>query len=111
MRIIEPYAVTPAMMTDSNVSETEDAPWDSGTTYSSGARVIFDHAIWESVQGSNTGHNPGADTASTWWFRIGATNRWRAFDERIGGLTSGGATTAFSDGTVWRRSDDNTVVS
>ena len=88
MRIIEPYDVTPAMMVSSNVAENDQPAWNVGTTYAMGARVVFDHGIWESVQGSNTGHNPGADTLSEWWVRMGATNRWRAFDNRLGGMTS-----------------------
>lgn len=96
MRIIEPYAVTPAMMTATNIAENDHPTWNVATTYASKARVIFDHGIWESVQGNNTGKNPGADTSSEWWVRVGATNRWRAFDNRLGGLTTGGATITYS---------------
>ncbi|MFN4062334.1 MAG: hypothetical protein ACK4IA_16495 [Paracoccus hibiscisoli] len=87
MRIIEPFAVTPAMMTATNVPENDRPAWVSGTTYAAGARVIRDNAIWESLQGSNTGNDPSADALSEWWFRVGATNRWRAFDSRLGGVT------------------------
>lgn len=96
MKIIEPFAITSAMMLASNVPETDHPAWASATTYAAGQRVIFAHGIWESVQGGNTGHNPGADTTSTWWVRVGATNRWRAFDDRLGGLTTGGATITYS---------------
>ncbi|MCZ0963894.1 hypothetical protein [Paracoccus benzoatiresistens] len=96
MRIIEPFAVTDAMMTASNVPENDHPAWSVGTTYAAKARVIFDHGIWESVQANNTGHNPGTDTLSAWWVRVGATNRWRAFDNRLGGMTTGGATITYT---------------
>ena len=87
MKIIEPYNVTPAMMLASNVPETDHPAWVSGTTYANGARVIRQNAIWESVQGGNTGRDPLTDLSSEWWLRIGATNRWRAVDNRLGGVT------------------------
>lgn len=96
MRIIEPITVTPAMVTASNVPVESLPAWDIGTTYANKDRVIFDNSIWESVQANNTGHNPGTDTTSAWWVRIGATNPWRAFDNRFGGMTSGGATITYS---------------
>lgn len=37
-----------------------------------------------------------ADTASEWWVRLGATNRWRAFDNRLGGLTTGRTTITYT---------------
>lgn len=96
MRIIEPYPITPAMMVASNVPENDHPAWSVGTTYAAKARVMFEHGIWESVQANNTGHNPGADTATEWWLRLGATNRWRAFDNRLGGLTSNSGTITYS---------------
>lgn len=87
MKIIEPYDVTPAMMLASNVPETDHPAWAAGTSYANGARVIRQNAIWESIQAANVGHDPLTDVVSEWWFRIGATNRWRAFDNRLGGVT------------------------
>lgn len=96
MRIIEPYQVTPAMMVASNVPETEYSAWAPGSTYAMGARVVHAHGVWESVQAGNTGHDPTTDANSTWWVRLGATNRWRAFDNRLGGKVVGGATITYS---------------
>lgn len=96
MRIIEPYKVTPTMMTASNVPETDHGAWVNSTTYALGDRVIRNHSIWESIQAANTGHNPENDALNAWWVRIGATNRWRAFDERLGGLTIGGTTITYT---------------
>ncbi|VDS08858.1 hypothetical protein PARHAE_02043 [Paracoccus haematequi] len=91
MRIIEPYPVTEAMMVATNVPVESLPAWNVGTTYADKARVVFQTGIWESVQAANTGRNPGADTASEWWVRVGATNPWRAFDNRLGGMTTGGS--------------------
>lgn len=80
MNIIEPVAITPAMLVDSNVPEDEYPAWAAGTTYANAASVIRSHKIYESVQGGNIGHDPTEDTANEWWVEISATNRWRAFD-------------------------------
>lgn len=91
MRIIEPFPVTPAMMVDTNIPEDDYPAWSNTTEYEVKDRVIRQHGIWECVQ-AHTGQDPLADASSTYWVRLGATNRWRAFDERIGGVTQGGAT-------------------
>ncbi|RHZ91155.1 hypothetical protein D1114_21020 [Cereibacter sphaeroides] len=90
MKMIAPITVTDAVMASSNVPETDCPAWAAGTTYALGARVILTatHAIYESVQAGNTGHNPATDTTSTWWIRVGSTNRWRAFDNRTGQKTT-----------------------
>jgi hypothetical protein len=96
MRIILPTPVTPAALLASNIPEDDHPAWGAGVTYARGARVVADHGVWESVADGNTGHDPAADVLGSWWLRIGATNRWRAFDERIGGQTVGGHTIAYS---------------
>ncbi|MGP3699187.1 hypothetical protein [Rhodobacter sp. NSM] len=95
MKMIAPITVTDAVMASSNVPETDYPAWSSGTTYALGARAVLasTHAIYESVQAGNTGHNPATDTASAWWIRVGSTNRWRAFDSRTGQKVS-------KDGTI-----------
>jgi hypothetical protein len=95
MRIIEPFAVTAAMLTASNIPEDDHAAWNVGTTYTAGQRVVFERGIWAAVQG-NTGKNPGADATNTYWLRVGATNRWRAFDNRLGGMATGGAAITYT---------------
>lgn len=96
MRVIEPYPVTPAMLTASNIPETDEAAWAAGTAYALGARVMHVHGIWESVQADNLGHDPSLDSKSIWWVYLGATNRWRAFDSRLGGKAIGGASITYS---------------
>src|SRR5690606_20167468 len=80
----------------SNVPETDEAPWTEGTTYSKGARVMHAHGIWKSVADDNIGRDPSADLGSTWWVYLGATNRWRAFDDRLGARAVGGASITYS---------------
>lgn len=82
MRIVEPIAVTEAMLIASNVPETDAAAWNAGTAYTIGATVMRAHAVYEAVTGS-TGQDPLLDAASTYWLRLGATNRWKAFDRLI----------------------------
>ena len=55
--------------------------WNAGTTYAAGDRVIIaaTHKVYESLQGANTNKAPA--TQPTWWLDLGATNRWKMFDE------------------------------
>ena len=76
MRIIEPITITDAILLGSNVPETDAPAWDVGATYAADDQVIRGHAIYQAVAAS-TGHDPLADTTSTYWVRLGATNRWR----------------------------------
>lgn len=88
MRFIRPTAITQAMLTASNVPETDYAEWVSGTTYALGARVIraSQHKIYQrAVAGAGT-TPPETDTAN--WVEIGATNRWAMFDGKVGTVTS-----------------------
>jgi len=91
MRIIEPTPVTPEMLTSTNIPEDDYPVWSGATAYVVKDRVIRQNGIWECVQ-AHTGQDPLTDAQSIYWVRLGATNRWRAFDERLGGVTQGGAT-------------------
>lgn len=89
MIIIRPVAIPPdalsaddAVMTASNVPETDHPAYASGTTYAEGAKVIvLDGAIrriYESAAGSNVGNYP--PDSPTHWIDLGYVNRWRMFD-------------------------------
>lgn len=84
MKIIKPITVNDTILVSSNVAETDHAEWASGTTYSLGDKVIVlsTHSIYESLADSNTGNDPTTDDG-TKWLRLGATNRWKAFDQKI----------------------------
>lgn len=85
MQIIKPITVTDSILTASNVPENDYAQWSSVTTYNVGDKVIVlsTHKIYESLIGSNLNNNPTTDDG-TKWLDLGATNRWRAFDKKIG---------------------------
>lgn len=70
----------------SNISETEYALWSSATTYGVGARVIYNHYIYESLVASNTNRQPDANPAS--WLLLGPDNRYAMFDGQVGTITT-----------------------
>jgi len=84
MDIIRPVTVTDSVLTSSNITEDDYAEWASGTTYVTGNKVIVlsTHRIYESLIDANTGNDPTTDDG-TKWLDIGATNRWKAFDQKI----------------------------
>lgn len=85
MDIIRPVTVTNTVLTSSNITEDDYAEWASGTTYATGNRVIVigtTHKVYESLIDANTGNDPTTDDG-TKWLDIGATNRWKAFDQKI----------------------------
>lgn len=59
--------------------------WDSGTTYAIGNRVRYYARIWESLQNSNTNHDP-QDPA--WWVEVGPNNTYGAFDSKLSAVSS-----------------------
>lgn len=96
LTVVRPVEMTTAMLVSSDVPETDHAAWSSGTTYALGDRVILTstHKIYESLQGSNTAHDPVS--SPTWWIEVSATNRWKVFD------TSNSTQTAQADTITYR---------
>ena len=86
MNVLDPYLITDTTLTATNVTEDDHAEYSAGTTYAEGDRVIVIgdvHKVYESAVGSNTGNAPSSTTASTeFWIYAGATNRYKAFDQR-----------------------------
>jgi hypothetical protein len=80
LTLVRPVTITPAMLTGTNVPETDHPEWLVGSTYALGARVmvVAEHAVYESLQAANTGRSPAA--SPEWWIRVSPTNRWKAFD-------------------------------
>lgn len=62
------------------------AVYSSGTTYALGVKVRYVNKIWESLQASNTNHQP--DTSPTWWLDSGPDNMHAAFDTTISTVSS-----------------------
>ena len=88
MKVIAPLTMTDAILTSSNVPETDAPAWRGGTTYAAGAEVIVlaTHRVYRSVIAGNIGNNPVTDDG-TRWLDLGFTNRWRVFDGKVSALT------------------------
>jgi hypothetical protein len=87
MKVLAPIAVTDSMLISSTVPETDHAEWAAGTTYTAGQKVIrlTTHKVYEALT-STTGDTP--ETSPTKWLDLGATNRWKAFDQKVGTATT-----------------------
>lgn len=83
MYVINPTPITDANFVSSTVPESATAAWASGTTYAAGDRVSVaaNHTLYQSLQASNTGHDPA--TATAWWVAVQPTERWAMFDGAI----------------------------
>jgi hypothetical protein len=85
MDIIKPVTVSNSVLTSSNVTEDDYSEWSSSTTYADGANVIVvgtTHKVYESLVNSNLNNDPTTDDGTN-WLELGATNRWKAFDQKI----------------------------
>lgn len=85
MDIIKPVTVSNSILTSSNVTEDDYSVWSSSTTYADGANVIVvgtTHKVYESLVNSNLNNDPTTDDGTN-WLELGATNRWKAFDQKI----------------------------
>ena len=83
MIIIQPVPVTAAMLTASNVPETDAPLWTAGT-YTLGTQRIYDHNVYEVIVASTTNRpDIGAAAATPTWLDLGATNRFKMFDQII----------------------------
>lgn len=78
LKVVKPLVITPAMVTDSNLTEADYATYAAGTTYALAARVVYNHGIYESLQAANLGKTP--DSNPTWWIYVSPTNKFKAFD-------------------------------
>ncbi|VVO30350.1 hypothetical protein [Pseudomonas fluorescens] len=92
MRFIRPIEVTPAKLTSSNVPETDNPPWSAVPTYALGNKVMLDHRNYEALAAVPAGVKPGAEVVTeaspAKWLDLGATNRWKMFDEIVGTLST-----------------------
>lgn len=87
MRIIRPIEVTPEKLVSSSVPENDHPQWVTGTNYTVGTLIIRGHRIWEALV-AGAGNDPLLDNpAAPKWLDLGATNRWRMFDEKVGTIT------------------------
>lgn len=91
MKVVVPLQITDAIITSSTVPENDAAAYSAFNTYSLGQEVIVavnnNHYVFRSLQNANTGNDPLAEpadiTTAVWWLKLGATNRWRVFDNSV----------------------------
>ena len=85
LRLLQPFTVTDAVLTASDVAENDAPAWAAGTGYGVGAKVLRDHRVYEALV-ANTGNDPVA--APAMWLDTGPTNRWAMFDQALGTVTT-----------------------
>lgn len=70
-----------------NVPEDDYPVWEPGN-HTQGERRIYQHRIYE-VLAEKTADSPpdGVKKSPPTWLNLGATNRWRMFDDKVGTVT------------------------
>lgn len=90
MKVIRPVNITSGALVSSNVPEDDYPEWTPGT-YNQGDRRIIEaeHKIYEVVAETTT-DSPidGIVADPPTWIDLGATNRWRMFDDKVGTQTT-----------------------
>jgi hypothetical protein len=86
MKVVKPTPITDTVLISSSAPEADYAAYAAATNYAVGARCIYAHQVWESVQTPNVGHTPGTD--ALFWAQRGPTNRWAMFDSEISTQTA-----------------------
>jgi hypothetical protein len=80
------------MLTASNVPETDYEAWHIEHVFTASDRciVVSTHEIYEALVNVTGGSSPEVDVlaAVPKWLEISATNRWKAFDMKVGTQTS-----------------------
>lgn len=88
LSIIVPSPISVGMLTSSTVPaqattgpDPDPALWAAATAYAVGVRVTYlaTNSIYQRVVAGTTAGTPNVDTPN--WVYVGATNRWRMFDE------------------------------
>jgi hypothetical protein len=83
---VEPLVIASGgALTSTNVGTSLDpAAYDVAHTYASGDQATSGESIYQSLVGGNTGN---AVTDTTKWVRVGAINRMKMFDQKVGSQT------------------------
>ena len=85
IKVLKPILFQSSQLISTDAVNT-DPDYSSGATYALGDKVTYGTKVYESLQGSNTNHQP--DTSPTWWLDLGANNQYAMFDEVIGTSTT-----------------------
>jgi hypothetical protein len=90
MKLIQPVAVSTAMLSASDVPETDYTEWNVATAYVVGNKVIkaATHRIYECLV-AHTGADPETNLSGVApkWLDLAPTNRWAMFDDVVGTKT------------------------
>ena len=90
MQVIRPITITDAMLTASNVPETDYTAWNAATNYSVGDYCIrttsTTHKVYKCLVAGVNATAP--ESNPTKWLEFSPTNRWACFDQRTGTQTS-----------------------
>lgn len=100
-QIVQPIAITDAILTSSNVPETDYTAWNGATAYTVGNRVIRpNHHNYERLVAGTTATAPESDATN--WLDLGYDNRWRPFDyiSTTAASQAGSITYTFAPGQV-----------
>lgn len=85
MQVLKPLEFATSQLKSTSAVETY-ATYASGTTYAKDVFVVYGTRLYQSLQASNTGHQP--DTSPTWWIDSGPSNVYAMFDNQVSTQTS-----------------------
>lgn len=89
-KVLVPTAVTDTALKSCTVAEpdTGETTWNAATAYTVGQEAIRPtlHKTYRRKVAGTTATAPEAD--GTNWLEIGATNRWKQFDQKVGSRTT-----------------------
>ena len=86
MRVIKSVVTTDTILTSSNIPEDEYPAWVASVSYNASDRVIYEHKIYEAILANSSTTTP--DLNQTNWLSLGATNRYRMFDNVVSNVSS-----------------------
>lgn len=83
---VVPLEITsPGALTSTDVGTGLDpAAYDVAHAYAVGDQAVSGNFVYQSLQAANTGH---AVTDALWWVQVGAINKYRMFDRKVGSQT------------------------
>ncbi|MDT4808561.1 hypothetical protein FQZ97_414240 [compost metagenome] len=87
MKIVRPIPVTPERLIVSNVPVNDHPFWSATKAYAVGDRVVQGQRIFEALR-AHSNVSPQAATDPPTWLDLGATNRWRMFDDGVASRTA-----------------------
>ena len=86
MRVIKSVVTTDDVLTSSNIPEDEYPAWVASVSYNASDRVIYKHKIYEAILANSSATTPDLDQTN--WLSLGATNRYRMFDNVVSNVSS-----------------------